>query len=112
MKFAAEATILVQAVEVKGSKPLPSNGKAVAIFGNSTAETQFTLPVASTQSACAEELARVGWLTIGHLATNDFAVQVANSSHLTPNMPCLVSHLSTGTADAPNMPFCAVVQTT
>ncbi|EIE27454.1 hypothetical protein COCSUDRAFT_55460 [Coccomyxa subellipsoidea C-169] len=66
----------LQAVEVSGSKPLPCSGKAVAIYGNCPAETKFTLPVASTQSSCAEELARVGWLTIGHLATHGFAVQV------------------------------------
>lgn len=52
----------------------------MAIYGSCTAEAKFTLPVASTQTACADELARVGWLTIGQLATNGFAVQVGACS--------------------------------
>ncbi|BDA48751.1 Zinc finger MYND domain-containing protein 10 [Coccomyxa sp. Obi] len=66
----------LEGVQVQGTRPLPCNGKAVAIYGGSTAEARFTLPVASTQSACTTELALVGWLTIGHLATDGFAVQL------------------------------------
>lgn len=63
-------------MQVQRTRPLPCTGKAVAIYGNGTAEARFTLPVASTQSACTIELALIGWLTIGHLPTDGFAVQV------------------------------------
>lgn len=65
-----------QGVQVQDTKPVPCNGKAVAMYGGSTAEARFTPPVASTQSACTTELALIGWLTIGHLATDGIAVQV------------------------------------
>lgn len=58
------------------SKPLPCKGKMVVTFGGRTAETEFSLPGASMRSACAEELARVGWLTVGRIPKDGFALQV------------------------------------
>lgn len=59
-----------------GSKPLPCNGKVEASFRGCSAAARLELPTASTRAACAEELAAVGWLTVGILAMDGFALQV------------------------------------
>ena len=72
-----EARILtVQEVPIDSSKPLPCEGKVVVRYKGSTAEARFELPAPGTRAACAEELPAVGWLTIGLLAADGFAVQV------------------------------------
>ena len=57
-------------------RPLPCKGKVVVRYKGRSAEARLQLPLASTRAACAEELAAVGWLTIGLLATDGIAVQV------------------------------------
>ncbi len=60
-------------------RPLPGTGKAVACYKGRRAEARLQLPIASTRAALAEELAPVGWLTIGLLAADGLAVQVLPS---------------------------------
>ena len=56
--------------------PLPGIGKVVARYKGRRTEARLQLPIASTRGACTEELAPVGWLTVGLLATDGIAVQV------------------------------------
>ena len=60
------------------TKPLPAEGKVVVIFSGQIIECMLRVPVANTASSSAEELAPVGWLTIGHLEYDGIALQVAS----------------------------------
>ncbi len=65
-----------QEVPMESSKPLPCVGKVVVRYKGRSAEARLTLPAPGTRAACAEELPDVGWLTVGLLATDGFALQV------------------------------------
>ena len=71
------------------TKPLPADGKVTVIFGEHSTECKLSLPVASTASSAADELAPHGWLTIGNLATDGIALQVRSVVHASYGSPCL-----------------------
>ena len=64
------------------TRPLPAEGKVVVIYAGRTTECILRVPVASTASSSAQELASVGWLTVGHLGADGIALQVANHAML------------------------------
>ena len=64
------------------TRPLPAEGKMVVIVSGRTTECLLRVPVASTASLSAQELAPVGWLTIGHLVSDGIALQVALQTEL------------------------------
>jgi uncharacterized protein (DUF1684 family) len=66
----------LQEIDMEITRPLPSAGKVVVIHGHKSAEARMVLPVASTRTACHEELRPFGWMTIGLLATDGFVLQV------------------------------------
>ena len=68
--------LLVQEVPIVTSKPLPCIGKVTARYQGATAEARINIPAPSTRSECAEELPAIGWLTVGLLAADGFALQV------------------------------------
>lgn len=72
------------------TKPLPADGKVTVIFGEHSTECKLSLPVASTASSVADELAPHGWLTIGNLATDSIALQVRSVVHACYGSPCLL----------------------
>ena len=64
-----------QAVEAETGRAFPAHGKIVVKFGGRTAEALLELPAPSTRDGAAE-LPAVVWLTVGLLATDNFALQV------------------------------------
>ncbi|KAK9839417.1 hypothetical protein WJX81_000945 [Elliptochloris bilobata] len=58
------------------SRPLPVQGRAVAVHAGRTAAALLELPSAATRDACAAELPAVVWLTLGLLASDGLALQV------------------------------------
>ncbi len=72
----------MQEISMDVTRPLPAEGKVVVIYAGRTTECVLRVPVASTASSSAEELASVGWLTVGHLGSDGIALQVANHAML------------------------------
>jgi hypothetical protein len=72
------------------TKPLPADGKVSVIFGEHSTECKLSLPVASTASSAANELAQHGWLTIGNLATDSIVLQVHSIVHARYGRACLL----------------------
>ena len=64
------------------TRPLPAEGKVVVLYAGCTTECRLRVPVASTASSSAEELALEGWLTVGHLGSDGIALQVATHAML------------------------------
>ena len=79
------------------AKPLPAEGKLSVVYGKHSAECRVSLPVGTTKTSSAEELASHGWLTIGNLAADGIALQVPHSltkaceGHLLMLTPFLMS---------------------
>ena len=63
------------------ARPVPSEGKVEVIFGNRSMGCTLRVPAANTASS-AQEPAPVGWLTVGHLAFDGIALQVASHAML------------------------------
>ena len=57
------------------ARPLPANGRAVAVHAGRTAAALLELPAAATRDACGAELPPVMWLTLGLLATDGLVLQ-------------------------------------
>lgn len=61
-------------------RPLPANGRGVAVHAGRTAAALLELPAAATRDACAAELPPVVWLTLGLLATDGLVLQACHDS--------------------------------
>ena len=61
-------------------RPLPANGRAVAVHAGRTAAALLELPAGATRDTCGAELPPVMWLTLGLLATDGLVLQACPDS--------------------------------
>ncbi|CAL5223717.1 g6272 [Coccomyxa viridis] len=63
-------------LSIEATRPLPATGKVAVVFGQHSTECRLSLPAATTKESSASELAAHGWLTVGNLAADGFALQL------------------------------------